>query len=55
MNTVHLIDCMEFMKGIPDKYYELAIVDPPYGTGSVTYMPRTRDNAFGGFIDKYEI
>jgi len=30
MNVVHLIDCMEFMKGIPDKYYELAIVDPPY-------------------------
>jgi site-specific DNA-methyltransferase (adenine-specific) len=30
MNKVHLIDCMEFMKGIPDKYYELAIVDPPY-------------------------
>lgn len=30
-NIVHLIDNMEFMKGIPDKYYELAIVDPPYG------------------------
>lgn len=26
-------DCMEFMKGIPDKYYELAIIDPPYGIG----------------------
>lgn len=26
-------DCMEFMKDIPDKYYELAIVDPPYGIG----------------------
>ena len=33
MNIVHLCDCMEFMKGIPDKYYELAIVDPPYGLG----------------------
>ena len=31
MNKVHLIDNMEFMKTIPDKYYELAIVDPPYG------------------------
>ena len=30
MNKVHLIDCMEFMRDIPDKYYELAIVDPPY-------------------------
>lgn len=33
MNIVHLCDCMEFMKSIPDKYYELAIVDPPYGDG----------------------
>ena len=24
-------DCMEFMASVPDKYYELAIVDPPYG------------------------
>jgi site-specific DNA-methyltransferase (adenine-specific) len=32
-NIVHLIDCMEFMKDVPDKYYELAIVDPPYGIG----------------------
>jgi len=36
MNKVHLCDCMEFMKGIPDKYYELAIVDPPYGLGKRT-------------------
>ena len=33
MNKVHLCDCMEFMKGVPDKHYELAIVDPPYGIG----------------------
>lgn len=31
MITLHNIDCMEFMKGLPDKAYELAIVDPPYG------------------------
>ena len=33
MNEVKLIDCMEYMKTVPDKYYELAIVDPPYGIG----------------------
>lgn len=27
------IDCMEYMKNVPDKYFELAIVDPPYGIG----------------------
>lgn len=25
------MDCMEGMKKFPDKYFELAIVDPPYG------------------------
>jgi site-specific DNA-methyltransferase (adenine-specific) len=24
-------DCMDFMREVPDRYYELAIVDPPYG------------------------
>lgn len=27
------MDCMEFMKGVPDKAFDLAIVDPPYGLG----------------------
>jgi len=26
-------DCMEGMKEFPDKYFELAIIDPPYGHG----------------------
>ena len=25
------VDCVEFMKSKPDKYYDLAIVDLPYG------------------------
>ena len=29
----HNMDCMEGMKEIPDKYFDLAIVDPPYGIG----------------------
>lgn len=48
-------DCMIGMSRYPDKYFDLAIVDPPYGVGSVTYMPRTRKNAFGGSIDEYNI
>ena len=27
------MDCMEGMKQFPDKFFELAIVDPPYGIG----------------------
>ena len=28
------VDCVEFMKTKPDNYYDLAIVDPPYGIGA---------------------
>lgn len=28
------IDCMEYMKTVPDKYFDLAVVDPPYGGGA---------------------
>lgn len=27
------MDCMQGMKEFPDKYFDLAIVDPPYGIG----------------------
>lgn len=29
------IDCMEYMKTLPDKAFDLAIVDPPYGIGDL--------------------
>ena len=31
--TLHNIDCMEYMKSLPDNAFDLAIVDPPYGIG----------------------
>ena len=31
MNIVYNMDCMEGLKDYPDKYFDLAIVDPPYG------------------------
>ena len=31
LNKLYNMDCMEGMKQFPDKYFELAIVDPPYG------------------------
>ena len=34
LNKLYHMDCMEAMKQIPDKYFELAIVDPPYGIGN---------------------
>lgn len=31
LNKIYNMDCMEGMKQFPDKYFELAICDPPYG------------------------
>ena len=33
MINLHLGDCLEAMKEMPDNTYDLAIVDPPYGLG----------------------
>ena len=30
---LHNIDCMAYMTTLPDKTFDLAIVDPPYGIG----------------------
>lgn len=35
------IDCMEYMATLPDKAFDLAIVDPPYGIGIVQQMEKT--------------
>jgi site-specific DNA-methyltransferase (adenine-specific) len=35
------IDCMEYMKNIPNNYFDLAVVDPPYG------LPKDSSNGRG--------
>jgi len=41
ISSVSNCDNMEFMKGLPDKFFELAICDPPYNVGA-------SDGKFGG-------
>ena len=31
MNIAYNMDCVEYMRTLPDKAFDLAIVDPPYG------------------------
>lgn len=31
MNEAYNIDCMEYMRNVPTGYFDLAVVDPPYG------------------------
>jgi site-specific DNA-methyltransferase (adenine-specific) len=33
-SVVHLMDCIEGMKQYPDKWFDLAVVDPPFGIGA---------------------
>ena len=33
LDTLYNRDCMEGMKEIPDGYFDIAVVDPPYGIG----------------------
>ncbi|OLS02894.1 DNA methyltransferase [Tissierella creatinophila] len=44
LNNLYNMDCMEGMKLIPDKYFELAIIDPPYGIGESGGKNKTRSN-----------
>jgi site-specific DNA-methyltransferase (adenine-specific) len=46
MNIAYNRDCLEAMKEYPDKYFDLAIVDPPYGDGSQNVqVERERERA----------
>jgi site-specific DNA-methyltransferase (adenine-specific) len=33
LNKIYNMDCLEGMKQIPDKYFDLVVTDPPYGIG----------------------
>jgi len=43
ISEIHNTDCMDFMATIPDKFFDLAVVDPPYGI-----MDLTGRDAFSG-------
>ena len=43
MTEAYLIDCMEYMATLPDKAFELAIVDPPYGGNDAIGMKDNDD------------
>jgi site-specific DNA-methyltransferase (adenine-specific) len=45
-------DCMDLMKEFPDKYFELAIVDPPYGLDRYNKNDGGNSNKIKSFGDK---
>jgi len=34
ISETYNMDCMEYMRQLPDKHFQLSIVDPPYGIGN---------------------
>lgn len=52
MTEAFNIDCMEYMKTLPDKAFELAVIDPPYGNGGGEFSSRN-GTRFGGRFDRY--
>ncbi len=42
LNRLYNLDCMVAMAQIPDKYFQLAIIDPPYGIGESGRRNHTR-------------
>lgn len=51
------MDCMKGMQQFPDKYFDLAVVDPPYGSGNELSENSGGYNRFsnpGGWFDRYK-
>lgn len=57
-------DCLEYMRSLPDKTFDLAIADPPYGDAAVNegvspplhiLRKRQKYNRFGGQFDVYKV
>jgi len=48
LNQLYNMDCMEGMKQFPDKYFKLAVVDPPYGINAPNMSMGTNKNRTKG-------
>ena len=38
INEAYNVECIEYMRSLPDKYFDLAVCDPPYGSGNDTKL-----------------
>lgn len=63
-SKVFCMDCMEALKTFPNKFFDLAVVDPPYGDGTDPDTHTARElareaqvpqwNRFGERFDRYK-
>lgn len=52
MNIAYNMDCMEAMRKMPDKCFDLAVVDPPYGIGEKFKGGKTGKINFNEIVEK---
>ena len=58
VSEVYLMDCIQLMKHYPDKYFDLAVCDPPYGMLGNTFRVKSKQftNGFASSaLDKSEL
>jgi site-specific DNA-methyltransferase (adenine-specific) len=51
LSTVYLMDCIEGMKQFPNKIFDLAVVDPPYGIGAENHAGK-KENGWTQWVKK---
>lgn len=55
ISEVYNMDCMEYMKTIPDKFFDIAIVDPPYGINAPKQEERFKKFTEQGLLNFGEV
>lgn len=63
MNKIHHLDCLEFMKQVPDNYFDLVLTDPPYeiskseaGKSSIMSLGKfTKDGKLSEISDGFDV
>ena len=51
MNVAYNMDCMEYMRSLPDNAFDLAVVDPPYRDAKENQL--TKDMRKNGTLSRF--
>lgn len=49
ISEVYNVDCLEYVRSLPDKYFDLCIADPPYGINFGNFNRTNKDSAGNRF------
>ena len=52
-NEVYNMDCIEYMRSLPDNAFDIAVCDPPYGKGNDDSLAVGGGGRFGQLFKRY--